>query len=241
MGTYLGENYFLVVSRYLYYMNYRKLWESIHGTIPKDSSGRTFDIHHIDGNRKNNSIDNLICLSLEDHYKIHLKQFEEIKSEKEFRSLIFLSSRINKSVNELTGWTVSQETKYKISKTLTGTKRPEDVIKKFKEKLTGYKWTEEQINSRVEGLKNFYKENDRESRSEWRKNISESHKGKILSDETKLKLSKYNSKLTDNEVLEIVDLINSGKTYKFISEKYNISQSQITSIKQKKTYKWIWN
>lgn len=148
---------------------------------------------------------------------------------------------INKSVNELTGWTVSQETKYKISKTLTGTKRPEEVIQKFKEKLTGYKWTEEQINSRVEGLKNFYKENDRESRSEWRKNISESHKGKILSDETKLKLSKYNSKLTDNEVLEIVDLINSGKTYKFISEKYNISQSQITSIKQKKTYKWIWN
>ena len=222
-------------------MNYRKLWESIHGIIPKDSLGRTFDIHHIDGNHKNNSIDNLICLSLEDHYKIHLKQFEETKSEKEFRSLIFLSSRINKSVNNLTGWTVSQETKYKISKTLTGTKRPEEVIKKFKEKLKGYKWTEEQINSRVEGLKNFYKENDRESRSEWRKNISESHKGKILSDETKLKLSKYNSKLTDNEVLEIIDLINSGKTYKSISEKYNISQSQITSIKQKKTYKWIWN
>jgi len=136
---------------------------------------------------------------------------------------------------------MSQETKDKISKTLTGTKRPEEVIKKFKEKLKGYKWTQEQINNRVKGLKNFYKENDRESRSEWRKNISESHKGKILSDETKLKLSKYNSKLTDNEVLEIIDLINSGKPYKFISEKYNISQSQITSIKQKKTYKWIWN
>jgi hypothetical protein len=222
-------------------MNYRKLWESVYGPIPKDSLGRTFDIHHIDGNRKNNKIENLICLSLEDHYKIHLKQFEEIKSEKEFRSLVFLSKRINKSIDDLTGWTMSQETKDKISKTLTGTKRPEEVIKKFKEKLKGYKWTQEQINNRVKGLKNFYKENDRESRSEWRKNISESHKGKILSDETKLKLSKYNSKLTDNEVLEIIDLINSGKPYKFISEKYNISQSQITSIKQKKTYKWIWN
>jgi len=33
----------------------------------------------------------------------------------------------------------------------------------------------------------------------------------------------------------------SGERYKFISEKYNISQSQITSIKQKKTYKWLWN
>jgi hypothetical protein len=222
-------------------MNYRKLWKNVYGPIPKDSLGRTFDIHHIDGNRKNNVIENLICLSLEDHYKIHLKQFEETKSEKEFRSLVFLSKRINKSIDNLTGWTVSQETKDKISKTLTGTKRPEVVVKKFQEKLKGYKWTEEQINNRVEGLKNFYKENDRESRSEWRKNISESHKGKILSNETKLKLSKHNSKLTDNEVLEIVDLINSGKTYKVISEKYNISQSQITSIKQKKTYKWIWN
>jgi hypothetical protein len=222
-------------------MNYRKLWESIHGIIPKDSSGRTFDIHHIDGNRKNNSIDNLICLSLEDHYKIHLKQFEETKSEKEFRSLIFLSSRINKSVNNLTGWTVSQETKDKIRNTLKGKKRPDEVVKKFQEKLKGYKWTEEQVNSRIEGLKNFYKENDRESRSEWRKNISESHKGKTLSDETKLKLSKHNSKLSDNDVLEIITLINNGKTYKFISEKYNISQSQITSIKQKKTYKWLWN
>lgn len=222
-------------------MNYRKLWESIHGIIPKDSSGRTFDIHHIDGNRKNNSIDNLICLSLEDHYKIHLKQFEETKSEKEFRSLIFLSSRINKSVNNLTGWTVSQETKDKIRNTLKGKKRPYEVVKKFQEKLKGYKWTEEQVNSRIEGLKNFYKENDRESRSEWRKNISESHKGKTLSDETKLKLSKHNSKLSDNDVLEIITLINNGKTYKFISEKYNISQSQITSIKQKKTYKWLWN
>ena len=221
-------------------MNYRKLYENFYGPIPKDSNGRTFDIHHIDGNRKNNSIDNLICLSIEDHYKIHLKQFEETKSEKEFRSLVFLSKRINKSVNELTGWTVSQEVREKIRKTLTGTKRPEDVVKKTSEKMKGHKWTESQIASRVRGMKNFYNENDRESRTEWRKNISESHKGKILKESTKLKLSKLNSKLTDFEVLEIMDLINNGKTYRFISEKYNISQSQITSIKQKKTYKWLW-
>jgi len=222
-------------------MNYRKLWEQTHGQIPKDEKGRTYDIHHIDGNRKNNSIENLICLSLEDHYKIHLKQFEETKSEKEFRSLVFLSKRIGKDIDTLTGWTVSQETREKIRNTLKGKKRPPEVIEKMKGKLTGFKWTEEQINSRVEGLKNFYKENDRESRTEWRKKISDKHKGKILKEETKEKLSKHNSKLSDNEVLEIVDLINNGKSYKFISEKYNISQSQITSIKQKKTYKWIWS
>lgn len=222
-------------------MNYRKIWEQVHGQIPKDEQGRTYDIHHIDGNRKNNSIENLICLSLEDHYKIHLKQFEETNSEKEFRSLVFLSNRIGKKVENLTGWTVSQETREKIRNTLKGKKRPPEVVQKVKEKLIGFKWSEEDIKSRSEGLKNFYKENDRESRTEWRKKISDKHKGKILTEETKEKLSKHNSKLSDNEVLEIVDLINDGKSYKFISEKYNISPAQITSIKQKKTYKWIWN
>ena len=221
-------------------MNYRKLWEQVHGQIPKDEQGRTYDIHHIDGNRKNNSIENLICLSLDDHHKIHLKQFEETNSEKEFRSLVFLSNRIGKKVESLTGWTVSQETREKIRKTLKGKKRPPEVIEKMKGKLKGFKWSQDQIKSRVEGLKNFYKENDYESRSEWRKNISEANKGKILTDETKEKLSKHNSKLSDNEVLEIVDLISEGKNYNIISKKYNISPTQITSIKQKKTYKWLW-
>ena len=65
--------------------------------------------------------------------------------------------------------------------------------------------------------------------------------GKILKESTKEKLSKINSKLTDSEVLEIVGMIEKGFTYKIISHKFNISQSQITSIKQKKTYKWLWN
>jgi hypothetical protein len=221
-------------------MNYRKLWEQVHGQIPKDEQGRTYDIHHIDGNRKNNSIENLICLSLDDHHKIHLKQFEETNSEKEFRSLVFLSNRIGKKVESLTGWTVSQETREKIRKTLKGKKRPPEVIEKMKGKLKGFKWSQDQIKSRVEGLKNFYKENDYESRTEWRKNISESQKGKIVKETTKEKLSRINSKLTDKEVLEIFNLINEGKNYNIISEKYNISPSQITSIKQKKTYKWLW-
>jgi hypothetical protein len=221
-------------------MNYRKLWEDTYGPIPKDSNGRTYDIHHIDGNRKNNSIENLICLSVEDHYKIHLKQYEETKSEKEFRSLVFLSKRINVDINGLSGWSVSDETKEKIRKTLTGKKRPKEVIEKMKEKLKGYEWSEEQIETRRKGLLKFYQENDRDKRRGWRENISKAHKGKILSNQSKEKLSKINSKLSDTEVLEIVDLINRGIRYKIISEKYNISQSQISSIKQKKTYKWLW-
>lgn len=222
-------------------MNYRKLWESVYGKIPTDEKGRTYDIHHIDGNRKNNSIDNLVCLSIEDHYKIHLKQFEETKSEKEFRALVFLSKRINRDISNLTGWTVSEETREKIRNNLKGKKRPPEVIEKMKKKLKGIEWTEEQIKSRSEGLKNYYKNNDRESRTAWRKKISESHKGKILKEKTKEKLSKLNSKLSDEQVMDIVKMLDEKQNYNVISQKHGISPAQITSIKQKKTYKWLWN
>ena len=53
---------------------YRKIYENHHGKIPVDVNGKKFHIHHIDGNNKNNNPNNLIALSEEDHYLIHLKQ-----------------------------------------------------------------------------------------------------------------------------------------------------------------------
>jgi len=54
---------------------YRKLWIQYHNRpIPIDANNRTFEIHHVDGNRSNNHIDNLQCLSIEEHYEIHYKQ-----------------------------------------------------------------------------------------------------------------------------------------------------------------------
>lgn len=53
---------------------YRKIWVSYNGEIPKDSQGRSYEIHHIDGNRKNNNISNLKCVSIEEHYNIHYSQ-----------------------------------------------------------------------------------------------------------------------------------------------------------------------
>jgi hypothetical protein len=75
--------------------------------------------------------------------------------------------------------------------------------------------------------------------SKWKANISKSHIGKTHNEKTKLKLAKFNSKLTDTEVIEIDKMIKSKISYKIISEKYNISPSQITQIKQRKTYYWI--
>ena len=54
--------------------NYRKIWEKANGEIPVDGNGRSFEIHHIDGNRNNNDISNLKCVSIEEHYQIHYNQ-----------------------------------------------------------------------------------------------------------------------------------------------------------------------
>lgn len=53
---------------------YIKIWKDAHGPIPKDEDGRTYEIHHIDGDATNNHLNNLMCVSIKEHYKIHLKQ-----------------------------------------------------------------------------------------------------------------------------------------------------------------------
>jgi len=54
--------------------NYRKIYESHFGPIPKDETGKKYDIHHKDGNKKNNDPANLLCVSVQEHYDIHYSQ-----------------------------------------------------------------------------------------------------------------------------------------------------------------------
>jgi hypothetical protein len=54
--------------------NYRKIYEAHHGPIPKDQDGRTYDIHHLDGNHSNNAIENLKAVTIQEHYEIHFSQ-----------------------------------------------------------------------------------------------------------------------------------------------------------------------
>lgn len=51
-------------------VNYRKIWEIHNNSVIPDGH----DIHHIDGNRKNNDPKNLKCVSLKEHAQIHLDQ-----------------------------------------------------------------------------------------------------------------------------------------------------------------------
>lgn len=73
--------------------NYRKIYEDAYGNIPVDEYGRTYEIHHIDGNRQNNSLSNLIAVSIEEHYQIHYAQ-------NDFAACLIISSRMEISPEE---------------------------------------------------------------------------------------------------------------------------------------------
>jgi hypothetical protein len=85
-------------------MKYRKVWELHNGPIPKDTEGRSYEIHHLDLDRTNNNIENLQCVSLQEHYEIHLKNGD-------YASAAFLKQKLG---NPLIGWKHSEETKQKI-------------------------------------------------------------------------------------------------------------------------------
>jgi hypothetical protein len=59
----------------IYSKNYhRSIYETHYGKIPKDSLGRSYEIHHLDGNHSNNDINNLKCVSIQEHFAIHYRQ-----------------------------------------------------------------------------------------------------------------------------------------------------------------------
>jgi hypothetical protein len=72
------------------YKHYRTIYEEHYGPIPKDETGRTFDIHHLDGNKHNNDPSNLIALSIQDHYNIHYSQHD-------YGACFLIAKRMSKS------------------------------------------------------------------------------------------------------------------------------------------------
>lgn len=59
-----GWGYFIYKSRPLH----RVVWEYHNGKIPKG-----YDIHHIDGDKSNNQIENLQCLTRKEHRRLHVE------------------------------------------------------------------------------------------------------------------------------------------------------------------------
>jgi|FreactTroBogLake_1042271.scaffolds.fasta_scaffold06136_2 hypothetical protein len=92
--------------------NYRKIWSEKNGPIPKDEFGRSYEIHHIDGNRSNNSLDNLQCLSIQEHYNIHYNKGD-------YSAAAAISIRMENTKN-LSGYKQDPEHSKKIAEALQG-------------------------------------------------------------------------------------------------------------------------
>jgi len=91
---------------------YRRIYEQHYGPIPKDEEGRSYEIHHIDGNRSNNDINNLKCVSIQEHYDIHYSQ-------KDWGACLLLSKRMKLSVKEK-----SELAKYNVQQQLYNGRHP---------------------------------------------------------------------------------------------------------------------
>ncbi len=67
---------------------YRKVYIRYYGPIPVDEAGRSYEIHHIDGNHSNNHPSNLKAVSIQEHYDIHLSQGD-------YGACLLISNRLN--------------------------------------------------------------------------------------------------------------------------------------------------
>jgi len=68
-GRYIQDGYVMVYdaqSRYRYVPEHRLVWEKAHGPIPA-----RHHIHHINGVRADNRLENLACLSMGEHKRLH--------------------------------------------------------------------------------------------------------------------------------------------------------------------------
>ncbi len=73
---------------------YRKIYQNHFGPILKESDGRSYEIHHIDGNHSNNNPNNLKLVTIQEHYDIHYAQ-------QDFGACVLIGKKMKKSPKEL--------------------------------------------------------------------------------------------------------------------------------------------
>lgn len=168
-------------------MNYRKIWQEANGSIPIDEQGRSYEIHHIDGNRNNNELSNLVCISIKEHYEIHKRQGDEAACHA-------IGVRMQNSV--YTGWKHSQKAKEKMRMAKLGTTRQshtEETKEKISKAKKGKKLSEESrrklIESKLANGSLNHSEDTKQKMSEAKKGRVYWNNGRKASLETRQKMS----------------------------------------------------
>jgi len=116
-------------------MTYRKIWEQANGPIPADEQGRPYEIHHVDGNKNNNDLSNLQCVTIREHYEIHKRQGD-------YGAAWMIAQRLDLTEEEKAviyqariGIKHSTETKAKISEAMKGKKHSPETRAKLKGRI----------------------------------------------------------------------------------------------------------
>ena len=175
------------MSPFYFMADYRKIWKDANGPIPLDALGRSYEIHHIDGNKENNDLNNLMCISIEEHYLIHYQQ-------KDYAACNLIADRLGNI--SFYGWNHSEEIKRKISEANKGKVLTEEHKRKLSELKKGKSLSEDHKRKMRKSRSEDAKNNIRESRigkkhsEETKEKMKASHKGKKHSEETKQKISK---------------------------------------------------
>ncbi len=165
----------------------RRIWARHNGPIPTDDGGVSFDIHHMNGDWRDNGPANLQALSVHDHYQIHFRQGD-------WGAAWYIAQRmklspadyeiIRQKISEAhRGREMSPEWRARISRALTGRKADPTVVEKRRIANTGRKHPPEfgaAITKRQLGTK---------ATEEARRNMSAAHRGKRPSMETRMKMS----------------------------------------------------
>lgn len=93
---------------------HRKIYEDHFGSIPKDDDGRSYEIHHIDGNHSNNDPTNLKCVTIQEHYDIHYSQGD-------WSACQLILTRMNKTPAEISKECSDLATKNNFKRSKNGT------------------------------------------------------------------------------------------------------------------------
>lgn len=73
---------------------YRDVYIKNFGPIPREPNGRSYEIHHKDGNHTNNDPSNLVALTLQEHYDKHFEQ-------NDFRACALMAAKLKKTPDEI--------------------------------------------------------------------------------------------------------------------------------------------
>jgi len=193
-------------------MNYEKIYKDLVAKckprgLDKKSVDYYTEIHHIVPRCMGGSDEdeNLVMFTAREHFVAHLLLW---KANPDNISLMWsayrtsnshkdkINSRMHailreKQANAMSSRVVSEETRSKISKTLTGHKRSKESIEKGRLKATGQKRSEETVRKLTEFRRNLIASGWTHS-EESRKKISESSKGRVMSEEARSKISEFN-------------------------------------------------